>query len=311
MSRKRRAAEADIGKLEWYNHYYNLFYLYATNMITWKNVPDTVDADTIERLLITRGLCCFHTKYLGELTVMALNPANRRDIYGYPTEGTVMSYNDVFKMNMPAKEFVPMFNNNKWQPTIIFLQKWAWQLADIEMMMTANRSANKTTVLYKASSEKQMTSLTNVFDRIQRNEPAIFVDEISRKAAGIENPIEVIDTKAKFLIPELQAYKDKIIDDVCEFLGISVLDTEKKERLVSKEADANKERIQMARTIMLKRRIIDAEKVNKRYGTNIYPEFSLKSMKENIDFSEELEKGVNTNGNNDGTPNDTDPVSEE
>lgn len=311
MSRKRRAAEADIGKLEWYNHYYNLFYLYATNMITWKNVPDTVDADAIERLLITRGLCCFHTKYLGELTVMALNPANRRDIYGYPTEGTVMSYNDVFKMNMPAKEFVPMFNNNKWQPTTIFLQKWAWQLADIEMMMTANRSANKTSVLYKASSERQMTSLTNMFDRIQRNEPAIFVDEASRKATGIDSPIEVIDTKAKFLIPELQAYKDKIIDDVCEFLGISVLDTEKKERLVSKEADANKERIQMARTIMLKRRIIDAEKVNKRYGTNMYPEFSLKSMKENIDFSEELEKGVDTNDNNDGTPNDTDSVSEE
>lgn len=311
--RKERARNADNGRMAWYNHYYNLFYLYATNMIEWKgNIPDTIDVDTIEKLLITRGMCAIHDKYMGELTVMRMQPIERRDIYGYPVSATIMSYNDIYKDVLPAKDFVGIYNNNIWQPITPFLSKWAFELADIKMMIAVNRNANKNPLIYRARSDKQKLALDNMFDRIERNEPAIMVDDTQFESSAIQ----VIDTKAKYLINDLLTYQDKLIAEVCEFLGISTLDTEKDERLVAGEVNANKERIQMARITMLKKRQQCAEKANKKfkeYGLEMYPEFALRSMRESVEFLQEINanKVGAMNGNNDGAGIDNGAVPQE
>lgn len=275
--------------MTWYLHYRNLFYLYATNMIEWKgDIPDTIDTDTIEKLLITRGKCALHDKYLGELTVMQMYPIDLRDIYGYPVKATIQSWNGIYHNVLDKDDFVGFYNNNIWEPTMPFIDKWANELADIQMMIEVNRTANKAPVIYRTKDNKQTLSLRNVFDKIRRNEDAICMDDTQFKTTEIQ----VIDTKAKYLINDLLSYRDKVINEVCEFLGMSTLDTEKNERLVAGEVDANKERIQMARIIMLKKRQQCAEIANKKYGEkyglNMYPEFSLRSMRDKVEFLQEL-----------------------
>jgi hypothetical protein len=58
-------------------------------------------------------------------------------------------------------------------------------------------------------------------------------------------------------------------NDALTFLGIDNANTDKKERLITAEAESNDEHTDLSAEVMLKTRRIAAEQINKMYGLNV------------------------------------------
>ena len=71
------------------------------------------------------------------------------------------------------------------------------------------------------------------------------------------------------VFPQLQVQKMNIWNECLTYLGINNANTDKKERLISNEVDANDQLVEACGDIMLKARKEACERINKLFGTNI------------------------------------------
>jgi len=87
-------------------------------------------------------------------------------------------------------------------------------------------------------------ALENIFDKIQRGEPAVAADKSILQDESGNDSIYTFnrDVKASFIVPELlECFRelDRIFD---EFIGVPSVGTEKKERLTNEEVNANNQK---------------------------------------------------------------------
>ena len=81
--------------------------------------------------------------------------------------------------------------------------------------------------------------------------------------------ITTFDTKAKFMGNELMDYKKSVENELLTFLGQNNLPTDKKERLITDEANSNNQLIKSFADLQLVARQMACEAINKKYDLNI------------------------------------------
>lgn len=246
-----------------YRQYLNRLTELAISMFEWKNLPDTVDARYIELHLFETGcMVYFKDEVIGDLCLDCI-VNGRLDVYGNPLLRRAYSgYNNYQKL-LKYNNSVIIWNNYLHSNSILDVEMFARRLYNIDRIIDINANAQKTPVLLQGS-EKQRLTLLNLYKEYDGNAPFIFGD----KNLDI-NSLKAFSTDAPYVCDKLYQLKTQIWNEALTYLGISNINIQKKERLITDEVTRNQGGTIASRYSRLESRRQAVEKINDMFGTNI------------------------------------------
>lgn len=246
-----------------YRQYLNRLTELAISMFEWKNLPKTVDARYLELHLFETGcMVYFKDEVIGDLCLDCIVNGSL-DVYGNPLLRRAYSgYNNYQKL-LKYNNSVIIWNNYLHSNSILDVEMFARRLYNIDRIIDINANAQKTPVLVLGN-EKQRLTLLNLYKEYDGNAPFIFGD----KNLDI-NALKALSTNAPYVCDKLYQLKTQIWNEALTYLGISNINIQKKERLITDEVTRNQGGTIASRYSRLETRRQAVEKINEMFGTNI------------------------------------------
>ena len=261
--------------------YLDRFRKVALSVFEWVNLPKSMNAMYLEKCLYYNGQAAlFKDKNYGFINTKCCSNG-KINIYGYPTSLNCYSYEYnttrklytgitedlnpiekvVYKENKEFNECILV--QNKWErtPTAGSMELFAYRLYEAEQTAFVNIRAQKTPILLLVDEHSRLT-IENMFNQIDGNKPAIFgnkdnIDPNNYKALKIDAP---------FIADKIMDYKKEIWNEALTFLGINNIMVDKKERLITDEANSNNELINMNLQSYLAPREEACRQFNEKFG---------------------------------------------
>lgn len=246
-----------------YRQYLNRLTELAISMFEWKNLPDTVDARYLELHLFETGcMVYFKDEVIGDLCLDCI-VQGRLDVYGNPLLRRAYSgYNNYQKL-LKYDNSVIIWNNYLHGNSILDVEMFARRLYNIDRIIDVNANAQKTPVLLQGT-EKQRLTLLNLYKEYDGNAPFIF----GNNNLDI-NSLKAFSTNAPYVCDKLYQLKTQIWNEALTYLGISNINIQKKERLITDEVTRNQGGTIASRYSRLESRRQAVKKINDMFGTNI------------------------------------------
>lgn len=277
----------------------------ALSMFDWVNLPDTMNSRYLEMCLYYKGQAALlYDEDYGFINTQAAD-SGYINIYGLPTKINCYSYSYnkmrelyVPNTNLPAEEeCVLVMNNYQRVPTAATISLFAERLCEAQRACDTNVKAQKTPILLLTDKNQELT-LRNMYAQYDGNTPVIFGD----RNLLADRPIDSINTNAEFVANDIREYMQGIWNDFLCFIGINNL-SEKKERLITTEANTNNELVNLNMQSYLIPRKQACKEFNDKFGltgTSKAIDVKLRSdlyniIKENEsivkDYEEEVDNG--------------------
>lgn len=260
MSRKKQTVTEymnDASFRIWQNRLKSI----VLNLFQWDGLPDLIKEEYIEKALYNNGMALFfEDKNLGLMCLPCFN-GRGVNVYEMPTAYRAVGFG--YSEEYSEEECVLIPNNKLRTAMYEVVDYYAYRLTETDRSADVNVKAVKTPYIISCT-DKDVLTLKKVYEKIDGNEPVIFAD----KSLDLET-IKVIETKAEFIADVLSDYQKSILNDFLTFLGINTCGTEKKERLITSEANANNQLIENNVEIMLEARQRACEEINKKFGLDV------------------------------------------
>lgn len=267
MGNKRRTANLfeDSARLNnlTYKQYLDRLTELAISMFEWKNLPPSVDARYLELHLFETGcMVYFNDDVLGNICLDCI--ANGRlGIYGDPILRRAYSGYNNYNALLKESNSVIVWNNYLHTNSILDVKMFARRLYVLDRIIDVNANAQKTPVLVQGT-EKQRLTLINLYKEFDGNAPFIFGDN------NLDlNVLKVLQTGAPYVCDKLYTLKTQYWNEALTYLGISNINIQKRERLISDEVTRNQGGTIASRYSRLNSRREAARKINAMFGTNI------------------------------------------
>lgn len=260
MARKR-ATLADLLNDLTYRCSYDKYKLIAVNAFKWSGLPDGILERHIERELFDKGKAIFcRDPALGYLCLSA-QAGQGINVYGDPVKYRAIGvgYNREYR----SEDVVIVENNKLRLPTKDFIMFYANKLAEAERTMDVNVKANKTPVIVLCD-DKDVLSFKRLMSLTDGNTPTIYAD----KGLNLD-AITALDLKVSFLANDLMTYKQTVENELLTFLGQNNTPHEKKERLITDEANSNNDLIASFLELQLEARKRACEEINELFRLNV------------------------------------------
>lgn len=254
-----------------YYDYLNRFKQVALSQFEWVNLPDSMNADYLEKCLYYFGQASLlKTQDYGFINTKCVSNGSL-NIYGLPTSFNCFSYDGFNEVRKLYSGLIPseseyescILVKNNWErlPTAGTMELFAMRLYEAERTCDINVKAQKTPLILRGDTNTELT-LRNLYVKYDGNEPVIIVD---KKQLG-DRAIDSIKTEAPVVFDKLMIYKMQIWNEALTYLGINNVNTEKKERLVESEATGNNELINLNLQSRLAVRKKACEQFNEYFG---------------------------------------------
>lgn len=260
-NREMKLSTAKELNFQTFNAYYERLRLLACSAFEWLNMPDEISVRFIEKILFERGrVFFFKDETIGYIGIGG--EVHTKNLYGDPIKVSAHALND-YQKSLDKGEYIMIRNNYESSPTEPVVRLFAQRLSQIERSLDVNVNAQKTPVLILCD-EKQRLSLKNVYAQYNGNEPVIYGDKALNPEA-----IKSVNTGAPFVADKLFQAKKEYWNECMTYLGINNANTDKKERLIVPEVEANDQLVDMSAQVMLLTRQQAAAEINKQYGLDV------------------------------------------
>jgi len=226
----------------------------ALSRFKW-TLPKSMNEIWLEKSLYEFGMASFlKDKKYGFINTKCCSSADL-NIYGLPTKLNCYSfeYQSIRKLYtglegktatkieyLENSEAILVPNNWDFIPTETTLLLYAYRLYQADRTCDVNIGAMRTPVLILVP-ENQKLAMENLYVQYEGNRPVIFGDKDSLSPDSIRS----IKTEAPFIADKIMDYKKKIWNEALTFLGINNIQEDKKERLITDEANQNNEVINL------------------------------------------------------------------
>ena len=260
MARKRATLTDLLNDLT-YKTLYDRYKLIAVNEWVWDGLPEGILPRHIETLTFDRGFAGFFRDPKMDFMCLQADNGPGLNVYGDPLKYRVTGFN--YNRLYDADDIVIIENNLLRIPTSQFVLHYVNKLAEAERTMDVNVKACKTPVVFTCD-DKDILTWKRLFQQVDGNAPAVFAD----KGLNLDS-VQAFLTGVKFLGNELMDYKASVESDLLTFLGQNNTPVDKKERLVTSEADANNQIIQSFADLQLEARERACEAINEKWGLNV------------------------------------------
>lgn len=246
-----------------YMQYFNRLTELAISMFEWQNLPPTVDPRYIELHLFQNGsMVYFNDDVIGNLCLDCL-PNGNFDVYGNPVLRRAYSSYNNYQRELNEDNSVVIWNNYLRTNSITDIKMYSRRLYLLDRIIDVNANAQKTPVLIQGT-EKQRLTLLNLYKEFDGNSPFIFGD----KNLDL-NALKSLNTGAPYVADKIYQLKTQIWNEALTYLGISNINIQKKERLITDEVTRTQGGTIASRYSRLQARREAVEKINAMFGTNI------------------------------------------
>lgn len=245
-----------------YIQYLNRLTELATCMFEWKNLPPTVDERYLEMCLFETGKCVFfNDDVLGHLALKVAT-SGKLNVYNIPVERRAYASNG-YNQTLTDENSVIIFNNYLHTNSVLDVQMFARRLSELDRIIDVNTKAQKTPTLI-ACNEQQRLTMEQLYAKYEGNQPVIFgTSDLNPKS------LSVLKTDAPFNADKIYQLKTQYWNEALTYLGISNINVQKKERLISDEVTRNQGGTIASRYSRLQSRREAVEKINAMFDLNI------------------------------------------
>lgn len=264
----------------------------SMTMFEWTGLPETVDERFLEKTLFERGNALFFRDDELDLvdgvkgSYLALQSANygQFNVYNIPKKRRAFASNG-YQRQLNDTDSVIIYNNYLRKNSRLDVEMFAKRLYNIDRAIDTNINAQKTPILLLCD-ENERLSYLNLYKEYDGNAPVI------KGTKGMDlNGFTVLKTDAPWVASDLYELKAQYWNEALTYLGISNVNTVKKERMVTDEVIRNLGGTFASRYSRLQMRQQACEQINKMFGLNIWCEYRM-------DYDEELVMGSESEGDN-------------
>lgn len=260
-----------------FRQYFNRLAELSISMFEWKNLPDTVDPRFLELALFKDGKAVFfkdedlreeRVNVNGEIEVsegyLALRcvAQDKWNIYNVPIKRRAFASNGYNKY-LTIDDSVIIYNNQLRTNSFLDVEQFSKRLYNLDRIIDVNCNAQRTPVLVTCD-ETQRLTLLNLYKQYNGNEPVIYGEK-----SISPDIIKAIQTGAPYVSDKLYTLKTQIWNEALTYLGISNVNYQKKERMITDEVMRSMGGVIANRYSRLNARRQACEQINKMFGLNI------------------------------------------
>lgn len=240
----------------------------ACNRFKWTGLPDSVNVRYLELTLFYRALSVFYDDPEFGYVALQGTSSSVPNVMMEPTEYRVTGAGPFPGRTLKKDECVPIWSNYLRVPDIDVVMIYANRLSKLDRTIEINsENARRTKVI--VADENQRLSLVNINAEIDKGSPVIQV------AMPLGKSVDSIDLGVNpDSIEKLDILHSRQWGKCLGLLGIDFANQDKKERLVSREVDANNAQVGAMRAVNLNERKLAAYQINNKYGLNVGVEFN-------------------------------------
>lgn len=268
MGRKRDREfwESGIRNNAKYVQYYDRLTELSISMFEWKNLPDTIDPRFLELVLFSDGQAVFFKDEVLGFLCLQCAANGSFTVYRVPMNRRAYAVNG-YNKNLSVDDSVIIYNNMLRKNSRLDVKMFALELAELDRTIDVNARAQKTPVLILCSEEERL-SYTNVYKEYDGNAPVIYGDK------GL-NPksVTVLKTDAPYVADKLYTLKTQKWNEALTYLGISNINVQKKERLITDEVTRNQGGVIASRYSRLQARRQACEEINRLFGLDMWCDY--------------------------------------
>lgn len=249
-----------------YNFYWERLLEYALNAFEWLNLPQTVDAEFLEKALVETGCALFFKdEVLGYLSLRTtLN--GQWNIYNIPVERRAYATNG-YQNFKNIDNSVIIYNNYLRTPSLQLVQKYAYELYMCDSTILTNLGTLKTPIIMRANKDQKLT-MENFQLLYESSVPVIRVTDDFQT-----QNFETLDLKTEFNVDKIYDLKQKIWDEALIMLGYSSGVMRKTGGENEIESLASYNQVHSSRLTYLNARKKACDLINTMFGLNIDVKF--------------------------------------
>lgn len=249
-----------------FTQYYNRLTELSISMFEWKNLPSTVDERFMELALFSEGMCVFFKdEVLGFLALRTMI-GGRLNVYQIPTERRAFASNG-YNKPLDNDDSVIIFNNLLHTNSLLDVEQFALRLSEIDRVIDVNAKAQKTPVLITCE-ESQRLTMKNLYMQYEGNSPVIYAEKSLNPKA-----LQVLKTDAPYVADKMYQLKVQYWNEALTYLGISNINIQKKERLITDEVTRNQGGVIASRYSRLEARRQACKQINEMFGLDIWCDY--------------------------------------
>lgn len=267
MKRKRtKFSDSLLTDLNLDNQYALQLSELALAMFEWKNLPPTIDPLFLERTLYSNGSIVFFKDDVLDYLALPCTLNGNWNVYNIPVRRRAYATNG-YQRDLNMSNSVIIYNNMLRTNSVNITNIFAKRLSQLDQIIDVNANAQKTPVLILCD-EKERLSMNNMYMQYTGNQPVIYgMKSIDPKL------FTVLKTDAPYICDKIYQLKTQIWNEALTYLGISNININKKERLITDEVMRNQGGTIANRYSRLNARQNACKEINRMFGLNIWCEY--------------------------------------
>lgn len=273
-----------------------------STMFAYKNLPDSIPQEFIERFLIMNDPVIFWklddpgaVRYKDELIVSPGDYADRPDVYGLGERVIANTLSGYVKSDLiPGKDCVVMHNNSVYTSDMTIISQAVDLMTEMFTSLKTNIVYSRLKPVFKATTDKEKTAIETAFNTIKDDSKPIVITSknvIEEELEGSETikVLEITDVKNA---DKLQ-YIVKAIDDVMRWYltlyGQAIQGNAKLAQQTVDEVQGTTSASFILPNDKLRMRKKAIEEVNALFGTDIEVGFSDAWKTESVKYKKEAD----------------------
>lgn len=248
----------------------------AVQMIQWEGMPEEIPKYAPERWLYLQGQATFFKiEATGEYAILPVASGSvELDIYGRPTTWRAFAVGEseqaryINSLELNVDNAVLIWNNQRHTADVGYVNYLVNQMVNVDRTLDINMMLMRTPFVIKATDDSSLT-MQNLIRNISDSDVFILKNE----QAGVDRDVDVLDLGIDFLGVELSEQYETFHDRILRYFGIDYLPVEKRERMVTDEANANNQELEVRRDTRLEYRKVACDDIKKLFGVSITPKY--------------------------------------
>lgn len=269
--------------------YYRYLLSRVLRMFQYKNLPDTIPHEILDRYLFMNGIACI-TKVDGQLYAFYGNLGGPQDVYYRPTEFIISnphiktSDGQLFTANVPVfpcdtdyqvgqpirTEGVLIRNDTEWVGLHPLIARYAYLMAENTLTLRTADVMLRVIALITAKTDKELSAANEYLKSLEKGELGVIGESAFHEGIEMQSPPSNNGSYLTQFIEYQQYLKGSFFGDI----GLSANYNMKREAIGKGESTLDQDALLPLAENMLKCRQEDLQKVNDMFGTEISVEFS-------------------------------------